>query len=349
MAKKDYYEILGVPKTASIEEIKKAYRKLAMKHHPDKGGNEEIFKEISDAYSILGDEEQKKKYDNRGTSDFNFYSGFDGYGMNDIFDQFFRNRGWNQPRQNIPRKGEDLRIKIELTLQEMFFGITKKIKYKKEELCDVCNGTGAANSTSIHDCPNCNGTGFISRVKQTIVGRVVSQDKCSNCGGTGKIIQTVCSSCGGKKTVVKEKTIEISIPKSIKHGDVISIEGAGNDSKFGGVCGNLLIYIEGKRHEHLDRYESDLIMNQEISICDAILGKEMEIEAIDGMIKIVIAPGTQSKVRLKIEGKGMYKPGMNQRGDMFIDVNVFIPKKISDEEKELFEKIRESENIKPKK
>lgn len=346
MAKRSYYEILGIPKSATADEIKKAYRLLSKKHHPDKdGGDEELFKDISEAYSVLSDKDKRAKYDSP-SFDRNFNGGGFGQGFNvdDIFEQFFRGH-----RNMAQQKGADLRIKVSLTIHEIFNGTTRKIKYKKEKLCSVCNGTGAANDSSTHTCDNCNGSGMVHKIKMTIMGRVQTQEPCSKCGGTGKIIKSVCPSCGGNKTMISEEEIEITIPRSVKNGDVVSVAGGGNASKNQGTNGDLLIYIEEIPQEYFIRHDSDFLVRQTINVYDAIFGKELEIETIDGKIKINSAPGIQSNTRLRIEGKGLYKFGTNYRGDLFIDIIVFIPTNLSQEEKEIFEKIKDSENINPKK
>ena len=360
MARKNYYEILGVPEAATAEEIKKAYRQLALKYHPDKNPNnpdaEAHFKEIAEAYSILGDEEKRKKYDRGGQSFEGFPGGFGGNGFgggfefDDIFEQFFSNRAshWGQPRKPQPQKGSDLRIRIPLTLKEIFNGLTKKVKYRREILCKTCNGSGAAGASSVHICSTCNGSGWVQKVKNTIVGTMISQEKCSSCGGSGKVVDSFCSACHGGKTLLQEEMVELTIPRSVRAGDILSFEGAGNASKSGGANGNLLVLIEEEVDELFVRQESDLFMKCNISIYDAIFGKDIEIETIDGgTIKVAVAPGTQSGSHLRIEGKGMYRIGSNSRGDLYIDVIVYIPQTLTETEKEVLEKLKDSENIKP--
>lgn len=357
MKKKDYYKILEVSKTVSKEELKKKYRELCLKYHPDKNPGdkeaEERFKEIAEAYSVIGDEEKRRKYDQGGFDFRGFPGDFGGFGggfdMDDIFSQFFgaHRGGWGQRRPQ-PQKGSDLRIKIVLKLDEIFTGTTKKVKYRKEVICGTCNGTGAANASSVHTCNNCQGSGWVQKVKNTIVGTVVSQEQCSVCSGTGKIIQSVCPTCGGKKITFHEETVDLTIPKSVRDGDILSFAGAGNVSKNGGANGNLLVVIEEEHHEFFIRKESELYVRCEISIYDAIFGKDLEIKTIEGgVIKVAITPGTQSSSRLRVEGKGMYKMGTNYRGDMYIDVVVYIPNNLSDKEKEILEQLKDSENIKP--
>jgi len=356
MARKDYYEILGVPKAASLDEIKKAYRKLALKHHPDKNpGNaqsEERFKEIAEAYSVIGDEEKRKRYDG---GDFQgMPGGFGGFGggfnVDDIFEQFFGGRNPFQQANQQHNRGTDLRMKITLDLEDVFSGITKKVKYKREVLCEVCKGTGAANDSSVHPCPDCQGSGWIKRVKNTMVGSFMSQEPCQNCGGSGKIIQATCSSCGGKKTTFKDEEVDLQIPRSVKNGDTLQFIGAGNVSKNGGPNGNLFVIVEEAFNDSVTRQDSELYTTCHLSICEAIFGKDLEVKTIEGgTIKVVITPGVQSGTRLRVEGKGMYKAGTNYRGDLYIDVRVFTPQNLSDKEKEIFEKIKDSENIKPRK
>jgi molecular chaperone DnaJ len=235
-----------------------------------------------------------------------------------------------------------------VSLEDIFNGITKQIKYKREKVCKSCNGTGAANESSRHKCVTCNGSGMVQKVANTIVGTVISQISCPDCGGSGEIIQTVCPVCNGRKMSYEDEIIEVNIPKSIKNGDVISIEGAGNASINGGPSGNLLVIIIEGSNEFFVRQESNLLTSQEISIYDAIFGKELELNTIENKkIKFNIPPGTQSGTRLRLEGKGMHRQESSLRGDMYLDIFVFIPKTLSKKEKEIFEKLKNSENIQP--
>ena len=345
MAIKNYYKILEVPETASAEDIKKAFRRLSKIHHPDKGGNEDSFKEINEAYSVLGDADKKGKYDSGGYDQiYGNPSSAPGVDMNDIFNQFF-GRG----QQHFHNKGGDLRANIRLTLYEIFTGVEKKIKYRRDVICTVCNGTGAANASDVHICPDCKGTGFIQRMKNTIAGAFVSREQCATCKGSGKITKSVCQACGGRKVVPKEETVDLTIPRSVRNGDVLSFAGAGHASAQGGITGSLIVVIEEERSEFVARQESELYTRAEIGIYDAIFGKSLEVKTIENStIKLNIAPGTQSGTRLRIEGKGLYKLGTDYRGDMFIDVSVLIPKNLTEEEKEIFEKLKDFENFKSK-
>jgi molecular chaperone DnaJ len=358
MARKDYYQILNLPKECSQDDIKKSFRLLAKKFHPDKNPNnpeaESKFKEINEAYATLSDVEKRKMYD-LGDSGMGqgFQNGFPGgfgggFNMDDIFSQFFGGGFPGGQRQNRPHKGSDLRVKMSLTLQEIFSGATKKIKYKKDAVCGICNGSGAANSSSVNTCTVCNGTGWIERVKNTIVGTVVNRQQCSTCGGSGKIIQSVCSNCGGRKMATQEVTIDVNVPRSVGNGEILTLAGAGNASKNGGVNGNLLFIVEEIPHENIDRRGFELFTTKDISIYDAIFGKQIELDTIDGKIKIDIPSGIQSGTRLRVEGKGLYRIGTNYRDNMYIDVYVFIPKDLTDEEKQILEKIKDSESFKPK-
>lgn len=349
MARKDYYKILEVPESATKEEIKKSFRRLSKIHHPDKGGNEESFKEINEAYSVIGDEEKKKKYDGGGYDQMNGFPGGGGFGggfnMDDIFAEFFG--GAQRQNPNQPHKGSDLRVKVSLTLHEIFTGVVKKFKYRKDVVCGSCHGTGAADGAS-STCQTCNGSGWIDKKINSVMGSVTSKQQCPTCGGSGKIIQHVCSSCGGRKVVPQEEIIDINIPRGVMNGQILSMNNAGNASLNGGANGSLFIIVEELQHEFLNRQGFDLLTTKDISIYDAIFGKELEVDTIDAKIKINIPAGIQSGTRLRMEGKGLYRLNNQSRGDMYMDVFVFIPKDLTEEEKQVLEKIKDSDNIKPK-
>jgi molecular chaperone DnaJ len=243
-----------------------------------------------------------------------------------------------------------LRIKVSLTLEEIFTGIAKKVKYKKEIICTTCNGSGGASESSVETCTTCQGSGWVQKVKNTIVGTVISQEQCQNCGGSGKIIRKTCPSCSGRKVTIQDEVVELTIPRSVKNGDVLSLAFGGNVSRDGGPNGNLLVLIEEEINKDINRQESELFSKIDITIYEAIFGKEIEVKTIEGGVaRVVIPPGTQSGQRLRIKEKGLYKMGTNYRGDFYLDVIVFIPSKVSDEEKEILEKIKESDSFKSKK
>jgi molecular chaperone DnaJ len=344
MASKNYYEILGVPKTATQKEIKKAYRELAKKHHPDKGGDAEEFKKISEAFSILSDDNKRKRYDAFGDESTQSNTKYTNEDLKNMYADFFRNSHYA-----MKQKGDNLRIKISLTLSEIFNGVNKKVKYNRIFVCDSCNGTGAASASSIHVCQICNGTGITQSIRRTMVGTIIQQETCRSCGGSGQKIDSVCPVCNGKKVKTKEAEVELSIPKGVSVGDGLIFKGAGGESTEGGESGDLHIIIDEIKHDYFTRQNYDLIVKQKISIYDAIFGKEIEIKTIeDTTIKIQIKPGTQSGINLKVEGKGLYFSDSNHRGNLYIIINVFIPKTLSKKEKEVLETLKDSENINPK-
>ena len=352
MAQKDYYQILGIDRNSSPEDIKKAYRKLSKQHHPDAGGDEEQFKEISVAYGVLSDPEKKRKYDNGGFNINDFSQGFPngfggGFNVDDIFEHFMGGHRGSHQRQ--PQRGSDLRVKLTLNINEIFNGTTKKIKFRKEVICNGCGGTGAAKDSSVKICPTCNGAGFTQSIKQTIIGNIQTQETCRTCNGEGKVIQNFCPVCNGRKVTLQEETVELVIPRSVRTGDVLSFAGGGNASKVGGPNGNLLVIVEEQQNDLFYRQDSDLLSRYQISVYDAIFGRELEVDTVDGKIKINTAQGIQSGTRLRVEGKGLYKAGTNYRGDMFVDIIVYTPKDLNKEEKEIFEKIKDLECLKPKK
>ena len=339
--KRNYYEVLGVPKSASMDEIKKAYRKLALKHHPDKNpdneSSAEIFKEIAEAYSVIGDTVNREKYDN---GSYHINSNFERANMyNDFFDGFYHsNRG--------AKKGGSLKFAMKITLEELFNGVQKKIKYKKNIVCKNCNGTGAAKETDVITCTNCQGRGSVTTIYRTVLGVVQSQETCGECLGSGRVIKSQCTSCSGHGLVSQEVIIDVDVPRSAQNGEFLTFVGAGHESKDGGVSGDVIVLIEQAPHETIQRDNSAILKTQVINICDAVLGGSVEVSLIDGgKVKIAIAPGTQNQTRLRIEGKGMYKRNSNDRGDMYVDIKVHIPKNINEKEKSILAKLRKSENI----
>lgn len=373
--KRDYYEVLGVEKTATADEIKKAYRKKAIQYHPDKNPGdkeaEEKFKEAAEAYEVLSNPDKRSRYDQFGHAGVGGaagggYGGFGGQGMSmdDIFsmfgDIFGGHRGFGgfggfgggggQPRQRKFR-GADLRVKAKLTLKEIAEGTEKKFKVKKYVPCSHCHGTGAEGNSGTETCPTCHGTGSVTRTKQSIFGMMQTQSVCPQCNGEGKIIKNKCKECNGEGVVYGEEVVTVKIPAGVAEGMQVTINGKGNAGKHNGVAGDLLVLIEEEKHPELIRDESDLIYNLLLSVPQAALGGTVEIPTIDGKAKIKIEPGTQPGKVLRLRGKGL--PNINSygystgTGDLLVNVSVYIPETLTKEERQALEKWQESESFKP--
>ena len=372
MAKRDYYEVLEVPKTATADEIKKAYRKKAIQYHPDKNPGdkeaEEKFKEAAEAYSVLSDPDKRAKYDQFGFDGLNGASGFGGGGfsggmsMDDIFSMFgdifgggfggggfggFSGFGGRTRQRERRAQGADIRIKVSLTLEEINTGVTKKFKLKKLVPCTHCGGTGAQGGSGTETCPDCNGSGTVLRTQQSLFGMVQTQTVCSRCGGEGKIIKNRCPHCSGDGVVYGEDIVEVNIPAGVAEGMQLSMEGKGNAGKHNGYNGNLLIVIEEQAHKDLIRDENDLVYNLLLSVPQASLGGAVQVPTLDGAVKLKIEPGTQPGKMLRLRGKGLPVVNSNQRGDMIVNVNVYIPESMSKDEKQAMEKMMNSENFQP--
>ena len=372
--KRDYYEVLGVAKNASADEIKKAYRKLALKYHPDKNPGdkeaEEKVKEAAEAYGVLSDETKRSRYDQMGFAGVDGSAGFGGAGgfsVEDIFSQFgdifgghfgggfggglgdifesFTGRSSRSGRR--VERGSDLRVKVKLTLDEIVKGCEKKFKIPTLTPCPECGGKGAVNESDIQTCPNCNGKGFEIRTVNSVFGQMQSQTTCSRCGGTGKVIKNPCKKCGGSGLQKTTQEVNIKIPAGAVDETVIRVPGKGNAAKNGGVCGDLLVVIEEINHKDFERDDHDLIYPLFISVPDAISGCESEIPAIDGKLKIKIPAGTQSGKVLRLRGKGVPDINGYGRGDLLVYVQVWIPKNLSADEKKLVEKLRECQSFNP--
>ena len=366
MAKRDYYEVLGVSKSSSPDEIKKAYRKLAIKYHPDKNPDdkeaEEKFKEAAEAYDVLSDPDKKAKYDRFGHSAFEgggggggFYGG--GMSMDDIFAHFGDifgsgfggfgggRRGGGQ-RKN---KGGNLRVKVTLTLEELATGVEKKIKVKKQVACKHCGGSGAKNGSSKKTCSTCNGLGYVVRTVNSLFGQMQTQQPCPQCGGEGQIITDRCPHCSGEGVYVDEELVTINLPAGLEGGLTVTIPGKGNAARRGGVNGDMLVLIEEIPHEELIHSGSTLFYNALISLPDAVLGTTIEVPTIGGKVRVPIDAGTQSGKKLRLKGKGMPVYGGYERGDLQVIVDVFIPKTVTKKEKEILESMRDSESFTPKK
>ncbi|MCB0501059.1 MAG: molecular chaperone DnaJ [Bacteroidetes bacterium] len=367
MAKRDYYEILGVSKSASAEEIKKAYRKTALQYHPDRNPDdkeaEEKFKEAAEAYEILSDQNKRAKYDRFGHAGVGGAGGFGGRGsmnMDDIFSQFgdifgegnpfesfFGGGGRSRQRRSGGTPGSNLRVKVKLTLEEIANGVQKKIKVKKHVSCDTCSGTGAKDSNSYQTCNTCNGSGVVRKISNTILGQMQTTATCPACRGEGKVVTAKCTKCRGEGRNYGEEVITIDIPAGVGEGVQLSMSGKGNAGQRGGMNGDLLITIEEVPHEELTREGNNVIYNLYLNIADAALGTQIEVPTIDGKAKIKVPKGTQSGKLFKLTGKGL--PSLNGygRGDQIVDVNVYTPTNLTNEEIAILEKLKEAENFDP--
>ncbi len=365
MSKRDYYDILGVPKNADADEIKKAYRKLAIKYHPDKNPDdksaEDKFKEAAEAYEILSSPEKRQRYDQFGHAGNS--AGGGGYGggsmnMEDIFSQFgdifggggspfegFFGGGRGGGRR--VNKGSNLRIKVKLTLEEIANGVEKKIKVNKQVACHTCHGSGAKDKGSFSTCSTCGGQGSVRRVQNTILGQMQTTTTCPTCHGEGQVITAKCTTCHGEGVERGEEMITINIPAGVGEGMQLSMSGKGNAAVRGGVPGDLLILIEEIEHEHLKRDGNNVVYDMHISFVDAALGTQVEVPTIDGKAKIKIEPGTQGGRILRLKGKGIKDIQSHSRGDQLVHVNVWTPKALSKEERGMLEKLQDSPNFKP--
>lgn len=369
--KRDYYEVLGVGRDATADEIKKAYRKAAIQFHPDKNPGdknaEEKFKEAAEAYDVLSNPEKKARYDQFGHAGMGGASGAGGFGgfggeyggftMEDIFSRFGDifgggrfggfGSGSGYGGRSVNR-GSDLRVKVRLTLAEIVKGTTKKLKIKKDIACDSCGGKGAKDSNSYATCSTCNGSGHVVQVVNTFFGRTQTTAGCPTCGGSGKVITAPCAKCHGSGTVKGEEIVEINIPAGVGEGMQLSVSGKGNAAKQGGVNGDLLVVIEEEAHPELKREGNDLIYNLQLNVADAVLGASVEIPTVEGKARIKIEPGTMAGRVLRLRGKGIPDVNGYGTGDLLAVVDIYIPAHVSPAEKEALEKFRSSDNFKPK-
>ena len=377
MAKRDYYEVLGVPKSADADTIKKAYRKLAMEHHPDRNpGNkasEDKFKECAEAYEILSDGNKKARYDRYGHAgvDPNMggggpRGGHGGMSMDDIFerfsdifgetggqqggspfDSFFRQGGGRQGGRPRGERGTNLRIRVKLTLNEIATGVNKKIKVRKQTSCTTCDGSGAKDKSAVETCGTCRGSGFVNQVRQTFLGAMQTTVTCPTCNGSGSSITRKCTVCAGEGRVMGEETIDVDIPAGVSEGMQLSLGGRGNAGARAGANGDLLITIEEQPHEEFIREGANIIYELFVNIADAAIGAKIEVPTLDGRAKMSIPAGTQSGKVFRLKGKGLPVVQSYEKGDQLVHVNVWTPKKLNDEEIRLLEKLRGMPNFHP--
>lgn len=368
MAKRDYYEVLEVSRSASVDEIKKAYRKLAIKYHPDRNpGDAEAeakFKEAAEAYDVLHDPQKRQQYDqfgfdapSGGFGGSSPFGGAGGFSMDDIFSMFgdvFGGHGggfggFGGGGQQAPKyRGSDLRLKVRLSLQEVATGVTKKFKVRKDVTCEHCHGTGAEGGSGTETCPNCHGSGVEIRTQQSMFGMIQTQTACHVCGGEGTIIKNKCTHCQGEGIVKGEEVVEINIPAGVAEGMVVNVPGKGNAGKHNGVTGNIQVYIEEEPNDTFVRDGQNVIYNLLLDFPTAVLGGQVEIPTIDGSnVKIKIEPGTQPGKTLRLRGKGLpavqgYGTGI---GDLVVHISIYVPKELTKSEKKAIEELRDSENF----
>jgi molecular chaperone DnaJ len=367
MTKRDYYEILGVSKTASAEEIKKAYRKVAMQFHPDRNPGdktaEEKFKEAAEAYEVLSDPDKKARYDRYGHAAFapgsGGFSGSQNVNMDDIFSQFgdifgddifgsfFGGGRRSSNTRGRGSRGSNLRIKLKLNYEEISKGVTKNIKVKKYVPCSTCSGSGAKDKGSIQTCSTCGGSGQVRKVTSTFLGQMQTVTTCPTCNGEGSTVTSKCTVCKGEGRVYGEETVNINIPAGVQEGMQLSLSGKGNAGERGGSPGDLIILIEEEAHKELHRDGLNVAYELHISFPDAVFGTHLEVPTIDGRAKIKIPPGTQSGKIFRLKGKGFPDVNGYGKGDQLIHVNVWTPQNITNEEKEMLNKMNGSPNFKP--
>ena len=357
--KRDYYEVLGVSRGASEDEIKKAYKKMARKYHPDLNPGdktaEEKFKEVNEAYEVLSDADKKARYDQYGHAGVDpnfgaggFGGGFDGsfdFGdLGDIFGSFFGGGfgGGRRTNPNAPQRGESIRMSIAISFEEAAFGCEKAVTVERYETCDTCHGNGCAPGTSPEVCPDCHGTGTVQVRRQTPMGVFATSSPCPKCGGKGRIIHQPCKDCRGSGMVRKKKTIQASIPAGIDNGQTISIRGQGNAGKNGGPAGDLLITITVRPHELFRREGTSVLCEAPITFAQAVLGAELEIPTIDGKVKYTLPEGTQSGTTFRLKGKGIPSINGRGRGDQYVTVYIETPKNLNKEQEEALKKFAET-------
>lgn len=346
--RRDYYEVLGVPRNAPVEEIRRAYRKLALEYHPDRNPNgdaAERFKEIKEAYETLSDPEKRAAYDRFGHAGpdgvFGGFTGFTGTGFEDIFDAFFRTAAGVGRRQRVER-GADLRADLTLTFEEAVFGTEKEITFPKHETCSRCEGRGMEPGSKPVSCPRCGGTGELRRAHQSIFGQFVNVSICDRCQGEGQIIADPCTECRGAGVVRVQKTLQLTIPAGIDDGQQIRLDGQGEAARRGGLPGNLYVVVHVQPHPYFRRQGNDILLDLPINVAQAALGVELEIPTVDGETTLKVPPGTQHGKTIRLRGKGVPHLRGDGRGDMQVRVRVVVPTSLSDEQRKLFRRLAET-------
>lgn len=368
MSKRDYYEVLGVSKTATQDELKKAYRKLARKYHPDLNKDNpeaaEKFKECNEAYSVLSDEQKRAQYDQfghaafenggmgggPGAGGFGGFGGFGGSGMEDIFDMFFGGQGRGGRSNNAgPQRGADLRFDLEISFEEAAFGLEKEISLNRAERCDHCHGDGAEPGSKVETCPECHGSGYIRFTQNTMFGQMVNERPCSRCHGEGKIISNPCRECRGTGTVKKTKKLKVKIPAGVDNGSRLRVSGEGEAGVKGGPSGDLYVYLYVKPHKFFERDGTTVLCEVPINIVQATLGAEIKVPTLDGQVTMKVPEGTQPGKVLRIKGKGIPSLRGGQRGDQLVRIKVVVPTKLSDKQKDALQKFADisKDNINP--
>lgn len=369
MAKRDYYEVLGVQKNADNSDIKSAYRKLALQYHPDRNPDnkeaEEKFKEATEAYEVLSDQTKRDKYDRYGHDGMRMGQDFHGYSnVNDIFsafgdmfgssffgggfDDFFGGGGAKRgARRGMGEPGSDLRLKVPLTLEEIAHGTEKKIKLKKYVKCETCEGRGAKDAKALKQCPQCQGTGEIRQVSRSMFGQFINVSPCNHCGGSGQVISNPCPDCKGEGRVTAEDTVSVKIPAGVEDGNYIPLRGKGNAGKRNGQSGDIIVVIGESKHNHFTRHGNDVVYQLNISYPDAVLGTEIEVPTLYETEKIKIEAGTQPGSNIRMKEMGIPHLNSYGKGDQVVVVNVFVPKELNSKEKELIKELSQQEGIRP--
>lgn len=371
MSQRDYYEVLGVDRNASDQELKKAYRKMAMKYHPDRNKDnadaEKLFKEASEAYDVLKDPNKRARYDQFGHAglhsggyqepnfqDINIEDIFNRFG--DIFgDSFFGGdifggaggRGRSRRRRSSGVPGEDMKIRLKLDLKDIAHGVQKKLKVKKYKSCSSCSGTGAASDADFETCSTCNGYGEVRQVRNTMLGQMINVSACPTCQGEGRVIKNKCGSCKGEGRIMGEETVQITVPSGVSNGNYLTLRGQGNVGKRGGEAGDLIILIEEQTHPEFKREGDDIYYDLNIGVAEAILGSEVKVPTLEDSVKIRLDAGTQPGKLLRLKEKGIKGLNKTVYGDQYIRVNVYIPTQLTDKEKKLVQELASSDNFDP--